>query len=256
MTKFIAVASGKGGVGKTTTAINLGMALTNFGKSVIVVDANLTTPNVGLHLGVPKVPVSFNEILKGRKSIRDAVYLHNSGLKIVPSSISIDDLKGMELGNEKLNDVLVDFYGLVDVVILDTAAGLGSEAVSAIKASDELVLVTTPDMPSVADALKTIKVAEENGVKVSGVIVNKSSSDDHMSAKNIESLLEKPVLGIVPEDSNVRLSLKMNYPVVFSHPDTSASISYKQIAAKMFGQKYEEKTRKNGFRSVLKKLGF
>ena len=91
--KIITVTSGKGGVGKTTTAINLGAALNSFGKEVIIVDANLTTPNVGLHLGAPIVPVNLNHVMQGKAKVTDAIYEHESGTKIIPSSLSIKELR-------------------------------------------------------------------------------------------------------------------------------------------------------------------
>ena len=91
--KLLTIISGKGGVGKTTTAINLGAALNSFGKEVIVVDANLTTPNVGLHLGAPIVPVNLNHVLLGKAKISDAIYEHESGTKIIPSSLSVKELR-------------------------------------------------------------------------------------------------------------------------------------------------------------------
>jgi len=92
MTKFIAIMAGKGGTGKTTTSINLGAALSYFGKDVIVVDANLTTPNVGIHLGVPIVPIHLHHVLQGKNDISEAVYVHPAGPKIVPGSIAMSDL--------------------------------------------------------------------------------------------------------------------------------------------------------------------
>ena len=89
MAKLITITSGKGGVGKTTTAINLGAALNAFGKEVIILDANLTTPNIGLHLGAPIVPVSLNHVLLGKARLSDAIYEHESGTKIITSSLSI-----------------------------------------------------------------------------------------------------------------------------------------------------------------------
>src|SRR3990167_1644228 len=103
MTKVITITSGKGGVGKTTTAINLAAAINSFGKEVIVVDANLTTPNVGLHLGAPIVPVSLNHVLSGKADITDAIYEHESGTKIVPSSLSVKELRNLD--HSKLKDV-------------------------------------------------------------------------------------------------------------------------------------------------------
>lgn len=88
MTKVITITSGKGGVGKTTTAINLAAALNSLGKDVILVDSNLTTPNVGIHLGAPIVPVTLNHVLLGKAKVGDAIYEHSSGTKILPSSLS------------------------------------------------------------------------------------------------------------------------------------------------------------------------
>ena len=101
MTKVITITSGKGGVGKSTTAINIGAALNFFGKEVIIVDANLTTPNVGLHLGAPIVPVSLNHVLLGKAEIADAIYEHESGTRIIPSSLSVRELRRINHGKLK-----------------------------------------------------------------------------------------------------------------------------------------------------------
>ena len=82
MTKFIAIMAGKGGTGKTTTSVNLGAALSYFGKDVVIVDANLTTPNVGIHLGVPVVPIHLHHVLQGKNKINEAIYIHPAGPKI------------------------------------------------------------------------------------------------------------------------------------------------------------------------------
>jgi septum site-determining protein MinD len=103
MSRIITITSGKGGVGKTTTSINLGAAINAFGREVIVVDANLTTPNVGLHLGAPIVPISLNHVLSGKAKLTEAMYEHESGTKIIPSSLSVSELR--RLDPDKLKDV-------------------------------------------------------------------------------------------------------------------------------------------------------
>src|SRR3989338_316410 len=137
MAKLITITSGKGGVGKTTTAINLAAALNSFGKEVIVLDANLTTPNIGLHLGAPIVPISLNHVLLGKAKISDALYEHESGMKIIPSSLSVRELRRLNHG--KLKEVGKRLRKMADYIIYDSAAGLGEEALAAMESSDELI---------------------------------------------------------------------------------------------------------------------
>lgn len=242
MVKLITIASGKGGVGKTTTAINLGAALNAFGKEVIILDANLTTPNVGLHLGAPIVPVSLNHVLLGKAKIGDAIYEHESGTKIVPSSLSVKELRRLNHG--KLKDVGKKLRKMADFVIYDSAAGLGEEALAAIEASDEVVLVTNPEIPAVTDALKASKVVEELGKDVRGVIVTRvKGNKTEMPIQNIRDMLELPVLGVVPEDKNMQSALVMKDALVHTHPKSKAAKSYRVLAARIMGNNsYKEKS--------------
>lgn len=245
MTKVIAIASAKGGVGKTTAAINLGAALARFGRQVIVVDGNLATPNIGMHLGAPVVPSSVSDAVKGKKSIRDCVYSHESGLRIAPASISLADLKST--GQKNFGKAIKDLDGTSEIIVVDSAPGLGDEMFSAVSCADEVVVVTTADLPAVADALKTIELIEERGITVVGVVVNRVRDDDtEMKSDEIEALVERPVIASIPEDDNIRKALKKNHPVVYSHPDSPSSTAYKELAALLIGQKYEVLTKKNG----------
>jgi septum site-determining protein MinD len=237
--KLITITSGKGGVGKTTTAINLGAALNYFGKEVVIVDANLTTPNVGLHFGAPIVPVNLNHVLLGKASISDSIYEHESGTKIVPSSLSVKELKRLNHG--KLVDVGKKLRRMADIVIYDSAAGLGDEALGSLESADELIIVTNPEIPAVTDALKTLKVAESIGKEVKGVIVTRVRGEkSEMSISNIQEMLELPILGIVPEDRNVQASLKMKDALLHAYPNSKASRAYKRIAARLADIDYEE----------------
>ena len=204
-----------------------------------VVDANLTTPNVGLHLGAPIVPISLYDVLAERNNISDAIYEHHSGTKIVPTSLSLDELSESSFANLKKS--LRQLKKFSEIIICDSAAGLGYEAISAIDAADEIVIITQPELPAVADALKTMKIAEQMGKKVAGVIVTRvDKSSDEMSIQSIESMLDCKILGIVPDDKAVGNALASRDAVVNSYPRSKASRSYKQIAAKLIGQEYKE----------------
>ncbi|MEK6825946.1 MAG: cell division ATPase MinD [Nanoarchaeota archaeon] len=234
MAKLITITSGKGGVGKTTTAINLGAALNSFGKEVIVLDANLTTPNIGLHLGAPIVPISLNHVLLGKAKIVDALYEHESGMKIIPSSLSVRELR--RLNHSKLKEVGKKLRRMADYIIYDSAAGLGEEALAAMEACDELIIVTNPEIPAVTDALKASKVIEELGKEIRGVIVTRVRGlKTEMPIANIKDMLELPILGVIPEDKNMQSSLVMKDALLHTHPRSKASRAYRQIAARIIG---------------------
>ncbi len=238
MKKIIVITSGKGGVGKTTTAINLGAAINYFGKNVLVVDGNLTTPNVGIHLNSPEVPINLNHVLLGKADAYEAVYEHESGVKIMPSSLSIKELG--KIKPERIKDFREDFKKISDYIIVDSAAGLGSEALSTINMADELIIVTNPEMPAITDALKAIKVAEQMKKIVAGVIVTKVKKNDiEMAPETVKEMLEVPILGMVPEDISVQKSLSMKDAVVHTHPKSNAARAYKEIAAKILEVEYD-----------------
>lgn len=239
MAKIISVISGKGGVGKTTTVSNLGAALVKRGKSVILIDGNVTTPNLSLHLGIPFYPITLHDVLKRKIPIESAIYEHSSGMKIIPASLSADAIKDVNI--EKLEGVLLNLLGRADIIIVDSAAGLGKEALTAMKLADELIVVTNPDIPSVTDALKTIKIAEENGIKVLGVVLNRFKGKKHeMPISEIRSMLNTPILTIVPEDSSIPISIKNRKPVIHHRPNSGASIAFKKLASKIIGEPFEE----------------
>ncbi|MEK6854882.1 MAG: cell division ATPase MinD [Nanoarchaeota archaeon] len=249
MSRIITITSGKGGVGKTTTAINLATALNFFGKDVIIVDANLTTPNVGLHLGAPIVPISLNHVLSGKAKISDAIYEHESGTKIIPSSLSINELR--KINHSKLKELSKKLKKMADIIIFDSAAGLGDEAIAAIESGDELIIVTNPEIPAVTDALKTSKLIEQLGKSVKGVIVTKvNGSKSEMPVSNIRDMLELPILGVIPEDKRVQSALAMKDALIHVYPKCKASLEYKRIAARLIGNNnYKERT--NGIFEML-----
>ena len=235
MARFIVITSGKGGVGKTTTAVNLATAINSFDEDVTLVDINLTTPNVGLHLGAPVVPITLNHVLSGKAELVDAIYEHNSGTKVIPSSLSIRELK--KLNERDLLSASKDLKKLSDIVIFDSAAGLGSEANVALQIADDVIIVTNPEMPAVTDALKTAKLAEEMGKNVLGVIVTRVRGNKYeMSASSIREMLELPILGVIPEDSRCQEALSLRNAVFFTHPKSKAAKSYREIAGKILGK--------------------
>lgn len=234
--QVIGILSGKGGVGKTTSAVNLAVGLNYFGNNTIIVDGNLTTPNVGLHLGVPTSPINIHDVLKGKNKIHESVYRHPTGVYFIPGSLAVEDMENLKLSHLKSIKSLN-----ADYVILDGAAGLGKEALATIEHSDHLVIVTNPELPAITDALKTIKIAAELNKNVLGVLITRHKKDKlDVSIKNIEAMLEKPVIGVIPEDQNVREALSKRESVIFTNPHADASQAYLKLAANVCNKEYEE----------------
>jgi len=238
MKNMIVITSGKGGVGKTTTAVNLGAAMKHFGKDVVVVDGNLSTPNVGIHLNSPEVPISLNDVLKKKADLHEAIYEHHSGLKIIPSSLSIKELKKTK--PQKLKELKKELSKLSDYIIIDSSAGLNEEAISAIEMADELILVTNPEMPAITDALKTIKLAQQQGITVKGVIVTRVRKDKiELQPETVKEMLEVPVMGMVPEDLTIKKAVNRKDAVIHTHPTSKPSRAYKEIVAKILDVEYD-----------------
>jgi len=255
MKKMIVITSGKGGVGKTTTAINLGAAMNYFGRDVLIIDGNLTTPNIGIHLNCPEVPINLNHVLLGKADAFEAVYEHKSGMKVMPSSLSIKDLK--KIRPENIGNYKEDLKKISEYSLVDSSAGLGNEVLSLIQIADELIIVTNPEMPALTDALKTIKIAEEMKKPILGVIVTRVKRKDfEMQPDTVKEMLEVPILGMIPEDISVQKSLKIKDAVVHTHPKSKAARAYKEIAARLLEVPYDsDEEREKLIERILKKFG-
>lgn len=259
MTKFIAVISGKGGVGKTTVAINIALSLTTFKREIVLMDANLINPHIGLHLGAPILPVHLNDVLENRKHIKEAIYSHPSGLKVVPLDISKDQMDKVTIKDFKR--AFDGMKGLCEAVIVDGAGGTGEQVSSIVTLADAVIVVTTPELPDCIDALKTIRLVKRKGGNLLGVIINKAVSDEYgLPMENIKSLIDDPIIGVIPHDDSVRHSIKLQQPVMHSYPDCPASKSFKIIASRLIGEKYEQNLSKHDkgekmYTGLLKKLG-
>jgi len=238
MARFVVITSGKGGTGKTTVALNLAAALAHFGREIILIDSNFHSPHVGLQLGYTNFQVNLHHALKGEKHIKEAMYRHQSGIKIIPSSIALDHLQYADI--EKLGKLLPELDKEAEVVLLDSSTGLHAHTNMLIKFAHDLLVITTPEITSVADALKTIKLARKTNINILGVVVNKITNDGlDMTVESIQSILEVPVIGVIPEHGHVKESVRLKQPVVYSHPTSPVTDSFKMLAAQLIGEKYE-----------------
>jgi len=250
MTEIIGIVSGKGGVGKTTLVANLALSLKELGKTVIAVDCNITTPHLSFYLGGYDYSLSLNDVLRGDTVITSASYYHD-GIFIVPAS---QNLKDLDVDISRLKDSLKGIENVTDVVLLDSAPGLGREAMSVLDACDKIIFVTVPFSPAVNDLVKCTNIIKRYEKKILGTVLNMVRNEKYeLKSQEIESITEIPVIAEVPFDKDVLSGLNKRIPILKYKPDSSTSIECMKLAAKILGIGYENMV-SSGFYPALKRL--
>jgi septum site-determining protein MinD len=250
MGKTIILCSAKGGTGKTTTAINLGVALAQRGKKVAVVDGSLTTPDISLHLAVPHYIKTLNDVVEKKATIEEATFTHKSGLKIISSSVHIDQsLKW--LSDPILKNILNELKKENDYVLVDSAAGLDFTAIGVIKTADELLVIVNPEISAVINSYKSVLAGKKHGIKATGMIINKHKKfKNELGEDEIFSVMGRniPLLGKIPEDTAIQMSQRKSETLMDFAPNSNASNEFQKIAAIIAGEKFKEQE------SILEKI--
>ncbi|WP_436345414.1 cell division ATPase MinD [Natronorubrum sp. FCH18a] len=228
-----AIASGKGGVGKTTTTVNLGTALAEAGERVAIVDADLGMANLAGFVSLSPDSTTLHDVLSGGASIDDATYRITENIVAVPSGTSLDEYA--DTSPEGLRDVVAELRDQFDYVFLDVGAGVSHETVLPLGLADAVVLVSTPEPAAVHDSKKTLELTERAGGEIAGLVLTRTRPDSDVSYDEIATRLETPLLGTVPEDPAARESVYAGTPLVVYRPDGPAATAYRRLAADLAG---------------------
>jgi septum site-determining protein MinD len=252
--KTLTIASGKGGVGKTTLTANIGIALAQKNYRVLLIDADVAMANLSLLLGMQASPITLHDVLVGESNVEDAIYEGPAGINFIPSGLSLESYRRVD--TERLESVVKEVAGRYDYVLLDAPPGIEKNVMSSLAAVDEVILVTMPTSPSIADVLKTKIVAQRLGSSPIGIVVNFSMGEKgEISNEDIMKMLELPVYGTIPYDPEVRRSFMQQnvQPIIVRKPSSPAAIAMRKVAAKIAGVKAGEfmDEGKQGFLSRL-----
>ncbi len=234
MGKVIGILSLKGGVGKTSSVVSLGAALASFGKKVLLVDANFSAPNLGIHLNVFDPEKTVHHVLTNDAKIEEAI--HNlDGFDILPASV----YPKKQFDPLKLKEKLRGVKGKYDFIIIDSSPSLNNETLATMLSSDELFVVTTPDFSTLTMTIKAVALAKKRGTPITGLIINKTYNKNfELSLENVEKTAEVPVLAVVPHDINILRAQAEFQPAVYFKPNSDASVEFKKLAACLIGEKY------------------
>ena len=245
--RSIAITSGKGGIGKSPAAINLGILLSQAGKKTVVIDADVSMANVGIMLGVERAPISLHNVLMGESDIMDAVYEGPSKMKYVPSGLSIERVKKIDFKN--FGSAVTELETTFDYVLIDSPPGLHKQEELIIRSCRELLLLVAPEPPALADALKVKNFAEKNGVKVLGAVVTRALHDAaEIKQPDLEAVLGVKIIAEIPEDVEVRRSSALQQPLVIRAPNSAAAKAYRKIASFLAGEALPDETKaRKGF---------
>lgn len=239
MVKVYTIASGKGGTGKSTVSVNLGTMLAELGKETYLIDADIGMANVGLLLGLQDAPVTLHEVLAGKGNIADAIYEGPAGLKVIPSGISLQGFQ--EADPDRIREVLTELVKRCEYLLIDAPAGISKDGVVPLAVADEVILVVNPELSSIVDALKTKILTEVVGGHVKGAIINRVDPDKiDIVTRKMEKVLGVSVIGIIPEDPNIRRSSSSKIPIVIKYPASPAAKAIRRIASDMIGVAYHE----------------
>ncbi len=252
--RVISLISGKGGVGKTTITANLGIALAKRNLKVCLVDADIAMANLSLLLNMQSSPITLHDVLLGESTIQDAIYDGPKGIKFVPSGLSLESYRRVDA--ERLQGVVETISSQFDFILLDAPPGIEKNVIAVMGASDEIMLVTMPNSPSLADVLKAKITAQRIGAKPIGVIVNFIRGEKgEIKPDDIMKMLELPVYGLIPYDPEVRRSFMQEKvtPVMIRKPGTPAALAVQKVAAKLTGieVEFELEKKKGGFLSRI-----
>ncbi len=240
--RALAISSGKGGVGKTSISVNLGIALAGMNKKVLIIDADMGLANIDVILGIRPL-YNIQHVVEGTKTLKDIVVDGPGGIKIIPSSSGIQALTGLD---QSKRDMLIKgfagFENVVDFLLIDTAAGISADVTEFIAAAGELIVVTTPEPTAITDAYALMKVVSKNAPDVKIYLFVNQVSDVH-EAQEIEKILNlvaerflgKKIfsIGFMQKDPAVTDAIKKQEPFVLMNTRCPASVNIKQLATRL-----------------------
>jgi len=240
MSECIVITSGKGGVGKTTTTANLGVALAQQGHSVVVVDADIGLRNLDVILGLEnRIVYDLVHVIEGSCRLKQALIKDKrlERLSLLPAAQTRDK---NSVTPDQMRKLVCELKELVDYVLVDCPAGIEQGFKNAVAGADRAIIVTTPEVSAIRDADRIIGMVEAAELPEPELIINRFrakmvAAGDMMNKEDILEILAIPLLGVVPDHEDIIVSANRGQPVAFDD-DSIVGEAYRRIGRRLAGE--------------------
>lgn len=239
--RVLAVASGKGGVGKTNLSVNLSVALAQRGNEVMLMDADLGLANADVLLGLRPI-YNLSHVLSGERSLEEIIIRGPSGLHLVPAASGIQGMADLNsLQHAGIIRAFSELSHKIDVLVIDTAAGIADNVISFSRAAQDIIVVVCDEPASITDAYALIKLlSREHGQRNFRIVANMTHGPQegvelfNKIIKVTDRFLEVALdyMGAVPYDDYLRKAVQKQRPVVEAYPRSKAAMAFKNLAQK------------------------
>ena len=240
MSECIVITRGKGGVGKTTTTANLGVALARMGKRTVVVDADIGLRNLDVILGLEnRIVYDLVHVIEGECRLRQALIRdkRTENLFLLPAAQTRDK---NAVGPAQMKKLVADLKAEFDYVLIDCPAGIEQGFKNSIAGADRAIVVVTPEVSSVRDADRIIGLVEAAELPEPTLIINRFrakmvKSGDMMNKDDVLEILAIPLVGMVPDSEDVIVSANRGMPAAFDDKSIVGE-AYRRIARRVTGE--------------------
>jgi len=266
MARVIVITSGKGGVGKTTTTSNIGMALARLGYRTLLIDADVGLRNLDLLLGLEnRIIYTGLDVIQEKCRLEQAIIQDKRQTKLSFFPLSSIQNKAT-ITKSQVNDLLDKLKNNYDFLLIDSPAGIEGGFQTAIEAANEAIVIVTPEVPSIRDADRVVGLLSAKNILDIRLIINRIrprmvKTEDMMSVDDVTNILGIPLLGIIPESEEIIISSNRGEPLILDDKPSLPSTAFDNLTRRLLGEDLElvdlnKQTYKNPVKRILRNLLF